>query len=42
MKREYVKELRGDALGEAIDIYNHIDLDDLRIQYLSSIPKLGI
>jgi len=42
MKREYVKELRGDSLGDAIDIYNHIDLEDLRIQYLSSIPKLGV
>jgi len=42
MSRDYVKELRGDSRKDAIDIYNHIDLEDLRIQYLSAIPKLGI
>ena len=42
MSRDYVKELRGDSRRDAIDIYNHIDYDDLRIQYLSCIPKLGI
>jgi len=42
MPREYVKELRGDSRKDAIDIYNHIDYEDLRIQYLSSIPKLGV
>jgi len=42
MPREYVKELRGDSRKDAIDIYNHIDLEDLRIQYLSCIPKLGV
>lgn len=42
MSRDYVKELRGDSRKDAIDIYNHIDLEDLRIQYLSTIPKLGI
>ena len=42
MKREYVQELRGDSRGDAIDIYNHIDHRDLRIQYLSCIPKLGV
>jgi integrase/recombinase XerD len=42
MKREYVKELRGDRREEAIDIYHHIDRDELRRAYLAYIPKLGI
>jgi len=42
MKREYVKELRGDRRGEAIDIYHHIDMVELRTAYLAFIPKLGI
>ena len=42
MKREYVKELRGDRRGEAIDIYHHIDRVELRKAYLAFIPKLGV
>jgi integrase/recombinase XerD len=42
MKREYVKELRRDKRKEAIDIYYHIDKEDLRRQYLAHIPKLGV
>ena len=42
IQREYVKELRGDSRGEAIDIYHHIDREDLRKAYLACIPKLGI
>ena len=42
MQREYVKELRGDARKEAIDIYHHIDKQELRKAYLACIPKLGI
>ena len=42
MPREYVKELRGDARGEAIDIYHHIDREELRMSYLTHIPQLGI
>jgi integrase/recombinase XerD len=42
MPREYVKELRGDARNEAIDIYHHIDREDLRWKYLACIPQLGI
>ena len=42
MPREYVKELRGDRRGEAIDIYHHIDRQELRKAYLAYIPKLGI
>lgn len=42
MPRDFVKELRGDTRGEAIDIYNHIDRKDLRESYLAHIPQLGI
>ena len=42
MPREYVKELRGDIRGDAIDIYHHIDKRDLRNSYLSCIPKFNI
>jgi len=42
MPREYVKELRGDRRREAIDIYHHIDREELRRAYLACIPKLGI
>jgi integrase/recombinase XerD len=42
MPREYIKWLRGDALTDAMDIYNHIDPDDVRKSYLACIPKLGI
>jgi integrase/recombinase XerD len=42
MPREHVKELRGDRRREAIDIYNHIDREELRHQYLAFIPKLGL
>ena len=42
MNREFIKELRGDSRGEAIDIYDHIDPDELRKAYLASIPRLGI
>lgn len=42
MDREFVKELRGDARKDAIDIYNHIDLEELRKAYLVCIPALGV
>lgn len=42
MPREYVKELRGDKRGEAIDIYHYIDRIDLRKSYLASILKLDV
>ncbi|MDI6856479.1 MAG: tyrosine-type recombinase/integrase [Candidatus Thermoplasmatota archaeon] len=42
MRREYIKELRGDARKDAIDIYNHIDKEELKKAYLAHIPKLGI
>ncbi|MCJ7443276.1 MAG: tyrosine-type recombinase/integrase [Methanotrichaceae archaeon] len=42
MSRDFVKELRGDSRREAIDIYNHIDLKELKEAYLASMPLLGI
>lgn len=42
MSREFVKWLRGDAMKEAIDIYNHINPDDVRRSYLAHIPQFGI
>lgn len=42
MPREYVKELRGDARNDVIDIYHHIDIEDLKKSYLACIPVLGI
>jgi integrase/recombinase XerD len=42
MSREYVKELRGDIRGEAINLYHHIDKRDLKKAYLAYIPQLGI
>lgn len=42
MAREYIKELRGDRRKESIDIYDHIDPEDLRKSYLRFIPSLNI
>jgi len=42
MRREFIQELRGDSRKEAIDIYDHIDLKELKEAYLASIPQLGI
>ena len=42
LSREFLKELRGDSRGEAIDIYDHIGLDELRQAYLAAMPRLGI
>jgi len=42
MRREYIKELRGDSRKEAFDLYNHIDLKELKEAYLACIPQLGI
>jgi integrase/recombinase XerD len=41
MPRDFVKELRGDTRGEAIDIYNHIDKKELKESYLAHVPQLG-
>lgn len=42
MNREYVKWLRGDSTQDAIDVYFHIDPYDVRKEYLSHVPRLGI
>jgi integrase/recombinase XerD len=42
MRREYIKELRGDSRKEAFDLYNHIDLKELKEAYLACIPLLGV
>ncbi len=42
MPREHVQELRGDVRSDAVDIYYHIDPEELRKSYLKHIPKLGI
>jgi len=42
MPREYVQELRGDVRKDAIDVYDHIDPEDLRKKYLAAIPQLDI
>ena len=40
MPREFIKELRGDRRKEAVDIYDHIDTEELRRSYLQCVPKL--
>jgi len=42
MRREYVAWLRGDVIREAIDIYYHINPEDVRREYLAHIPQLGV
>ncbi len=39
MPREFIQELRGDSRNEAIDIYDHIDLGELREAYNDCIPS---
>lgn len=42
MRKDFIKELRGDARGEAIDLYDHIEKPELKKAYLAAIPRLGI
>jgi integrase/recombinase XerD len=42
MQREFIQVLRGDSRRDAIDIYDHIDEQELREAYLAHIPTLGI
>lgn len=42
MPREYVRWLRGDTIREAVDIYYHIDPEDVRRSYLAHVPRLGV
>lgn len=41
MSREFRKELRGDRRGDAVDIYDHIDPEELRASYLECVPQFG-
>jgi len=40
--KEYIKELRGDRRLQAIEIYRHIDKQELGRAYLAYVPKLGV
>jgi integrase/recombinase XerD len=42
MRREFIKELRGDSRKDAFDLYNHIDMKELKEAYMACIPQLGI
>jgi integrase/recombinase XerD len=42
MSRDHVKWIRGDAMKESIDIYYHIDAEDVRKSYMAYVPQLGI
>jgi integrase/recombinase XerD len=42
MPRDQVKWIRGDVMHEAIDLYNHIDPEDVKPNYLACIPKFGV
>jgi len=40
MPREYRQALRGDKIKDTIDIYDHIDPQELREDYLKRMPNL--
>lgn len=42
MPRDHIKELRGDSRSESMDIYYHIDKEELRASYMTYIPTFGI
>jgi integrase/recombinase XerD len=42
MRREYVQWLRGDAIRQAVDIYFHINPEDVKQSYLACVPELGV
>jgi integrase/recombinase XerD len=41
MSREHLQVLRGDVVKDAVDIYTHVDLEGLRVDFLDKIPQLG-
>ena len=41
MMREFIQELRGDSRLKSIDIYDHIDLQELKEAYLACISTIG-
>jgi len=40
MSREFMQYLRGDVIHDAIDIYNHIDPEAVRLDYRTRAPQL--
>jgi len=42
MRREFIKELRGDSRKDAFDLYNYIDHKWPKEAYLTCIPQLRI
>lgn len=42
VSRELIQELRGDSRSETIDIYDHVDRNELKRAYVAAIPNLGI
>jgi len=42
MPREFIQGLRGAVRKETIDIYDHIDKEELRKRYLAHVPRLGV
>ncbi len=42
MSKDFIKVLRGDRRRDAVDIYDHIDKEELRRAYLTFMPQLGI
>lgn len=41
MRKKFIRDRRGDARRGAIDIYDHIDLKELKDAYLAAIPSVG-
>lgn len=41
MPTRHIQTLRGDVVKDAVDIYTHVDMDDLRTDYLDKIPQLS-
>jgi hypothetical protein len=41
MSRDHVKWIRGDAMRESIDIYYHIDPEDVRKSYMALRAPVG-
>jgi integrase/recombinase XerD len=42
MPRHFIKELRGDANHDILDVYTHINREKLKQAYLACIPQLGV
>ena len=42
MKRELIKELRGETRRDAMDIYDHVDITGIRARAFAAIPQLGL